>query len=209
MPNLKLIYFDFDGGRGEPLRIALSMGNIPFEDHRFPVAQFQEYSDRTPLRQVPVMEIDGEEVTQTNALLRYVGKMTGLYPDDALEALYCDEAMDMAEDISTQVVRTFRMEDEEEKRLAREALCAGPLRMYLARFAYLLDKRGGKFLAGDQLTIADLKIFLWVRNLRSGILDYIPTSLVEQVAPSLVEYFERINAEPGVVDYYKKRAAAG
>ena len=34
MAKLKLTYFDFHGGRGEPARIALSMGGIPFEDDR-------------------------------------------------------------------------------------------------------------------------------------------------------------------------------
>jgi hypothetical protein len=31
MPKLKLTYFDFHGGRGEPARLALSIGGIPFE----------------------------------------------------------------------------------------------------------------------------------------------------------------------------------
>ena len=34
MSKVKLTYFDFDGGRGEPIRIALSIGGIDFEDHR-------------------------------------------------------------------------------------------------------------------------------------------------------------------------------
>ena len=34
MPKLKLTYFDFHGGRGEPARLALSIGRIPFEDDR-------------------------------------------------------------------------------------------------------------------------------------------------------------------------------
>ena len=31
MPKLKLTYFDFHGGRGEPAKLALSIGGIPFE----------------------------------------------------------------------------------------------------------------------------------------------------------------------------------
>ena len=31
MAKLKLSYFDFHGGRGEPARLALSMGGVPFE----------------------------------------------------------------------------------------------------------------------------------------------------------------------------------
>ena len=34
MAKLKLTYFDFDGGRGEPARLALHIGGIAFEDHR-------------------------------------------------------------------------------------------------------------------------------------------------------------------------------
>jgi hypothetical protein len=36
MPKLKLTYFDFHGGHGEPARLALSIGGIPFEDDRVP-----------------------------------------------------------------------------------------------------------------------------------------------------------------------------
>ena len=34
MAKLKLTYFDFHGGRGEPARLALSIGGIAFEDDR-------------------------------------------------------------------------------------------------------------------------------------------------------------------------------
>ena len=34
MPKLKLTYFDINGGRGEPARLALSIGGIPAEDDR-------------------------------------------------------------------------------------------------------------------------------------------------------------------------------
>ena len=36
MPKLKLTYFDFHGGRGEPARLALAIAGIPFEDDRVP-----------------------------------------------------------------------------------------------------------------------------------------------------------------------------
>ncbi len=34
-----------------------------------------------------LIQMDGEEYTQSTALLRYTGKLGGLYPDDALDAL--------------------------------------------------------------------------------------------------------------------------
>jgi len=205
MPHLKLSYFDFNGGRGEPIRLALSIGNIPFEDHRFPVSDWPSIRESTPFHQTPVLEVDGEAITQSNALSRYVGRLTGLYPADPLEAARCDEVMDVVEDILSKIVVTFAMDDEEEKCLAREALIEGRLGLYLKRLNDMLDERGGEYFADTQLTVADLKIFVWIRSLRSGILDYIPADLVDKVAPNLVDHFERINSHPGVADYYRDR----
>lgn len=207
MPQLKLTYFDFDGGRGEPIRLALAIGGLPFEDFRFPVSEFPVLKDQFPLHQVPVLELDGKVITQSNAIIRYVGKLTGLYPDDALQALHCDEALDVVEDILSQIVVTFRMEDEEEKRVAREALAAGPISLYLGRLESMLTEIGGSYFAGDRLSVADLKVFLWIRSLKSGLLDYVPGDIVDRVAPKLLEHLERISAEPGIVAYYEQRAA--
>ena len=49
MPNLKLTYFDFDGGRGEPIRPALAIGGIPFADDRLTVSDLSGWIDLTPL----------------------------------------------------------------------------------------------------------------------------------------------------------------
>jgi hypothetical protein len=43
MTKPKLTYFDLHGGRGEPARLALSLGGIPFEDDR---VQFTDWERR-------------------------------------------------------------------------------------------------------------------------------------------------------------------
>jgi len=206
MTHYKLTYFDFDGGRGEPIRLALSIGNIDFEDYRFPVSEFSSVAPTTPFRQVPTFEVDGEVITQTNAILRYVGILSGLYPEDPFQALYCDEVMDALNDILAKVAVTFRMEDEEEKRQAREALAAGPLSLYARRFGEMLEARGGNWFADDRLTIADLRIFLWTRNLTSGLLDHVPKNIVELNAPNLLAHLDRVTSHPAVAAYYARRA---
>jgi glutathione S-transferase len=55
------------------------------------------------------------------------------------------------------------------------------------------------------LTVADLKVFVWIRHLRSGQLDHIPTDLVDRVAPLLVEHTERVANLPKVSAYYRDR----
>ncbi len=205
MPELKLTYFDFHGGRGEPARLAMFMGGIEFEDRRVPLAEWPAVKAEMPFHAVPVLEVDGKTLTQSNVINRYVGKLAGLYPSDPWQAALCDEVMDVIEDIVNEVVATFTIENEEEKRAARQALADGPLRFYLERLQTRLEQTGGEYFADNRLTVADLKVFVWIRNLRSGILDYIPTDLPDRVAPLLVEHLERVNKHPKITAYYKNR----
>ncbi len=204
MPSYKLTYFDFDGGRGEPIRIALHAAGIDFEDHRLSFAEFGEMRRGTRFNSVPVLEIDGAAVTQSNAISRYIGKMAGLYPEDDLQALYCDEVMDALEDLSHYLVRTFGLEGEE-LRLAREKLVDGWMSVYIRGLGELLERGGGDYFAGDSLTVADLKAFVQTRMIRSGKLDHVPADLVERLAPGLVEHQKRVEADPRVVAYYASR----
>jgi len=106
MSSYKLVYFDFNGGRGEPVRITFHAGGIEFEDSRISYQEFGEMRKSLRFNSAPVLEVDGVQVTQSNAMCRYVGKLAGLYPDDALQALYCDEAMDAVEDLLHYLVQT-------------------------------------------------------------------------------------------------------
>lgn len=204
MTSYKLTYFDFDGGRAEPVRIAFHAAGIPFEDERWSFQKFGELRHTTRFNAVPVLEIDGQAVTQTNAMCRYVGRMAGLYPADDLQALYCDEVMGAVEDNSHRVVRTFGLEGDELK-AAREELVDGWLTTYLKGMSELLARGGGEYFSDNCLTMADLKAFVSMRTVRSGTLDHVPTDLLERVAPSLGDHLARMEKEDIVVNYYESR----
>jgi hypothetical protein len=53
VPKLKLTYFDFHGGRGEPARLALSMAGIPFEDDRVSPSDWERRKPDTPFGALP------------------------------------------------------------------------------------------------------------------------------------------------------------
>jgi glutathione S-transferase len=205
MTSYRLTYFDFDGGRGEPIRIALHAAGIDFEDKRLSFPEFSEMRKDTRFNSLPVLEIDGAAVTQSNGISRYIGKMAGLYPEDDLQALYCDEVLDALEDLLHYMVPTFSLQGEELQQ-ARGKLVDGWLSVYVRGLGDLLARGGGKYFADGKLTVADLKAFVHVRWLRSGSLDHIPTDLVERLAPALVEHQERIEADPRVTAYYSARA---
>jgi prostaglandin-H2 D-isomerase / glutathione transferase len=205
---LKLTYFDFHGGRGEPARLALSIGGLPFEDDRVPFSDWERRKPDTPFGALPILERDGQILAQSNAINRYVGKLTDLYPSDPWQAALCDEIMEAVEDISSMIVATLFL-PEEEKQAQRKTLVEGPLPFYLTRLQRRLDERGGQYFAADRLSVADLKVFVWIRHLKSGALDHVPIDLVDRVAPKLVEHYERIKNEPGVKAYYARHGVAG
>jgi len=207
MSKLKLTYFDFDGGRGEPARLALHIGGIGFEDHRVAGKDWPAFRDRTPFLAMPVLEVDGQLITQSNSINRYVGKLAGLYPMDQWQALLCDEVMDVVEDIGSRIAQTMDLAPDAKKQ-AREELVTGRLTRYLEQLQSKLAAAGGEYFADGRLTVADLKVFMFTRWLRSGALDHIPQDLVDRVAPLLAKHFERVANHPVVAEYYKRRKAA-
>ena len=207
MDKLKITYFDFPGGRAEPARLALHIGGVEFEDYRFAASDFPEVRKTTPLNQVPTLHINDLQITQSDAITRYVGKLTGLYPEDNFQALLCDEVMGALEDLNIKLVATFGMKGDTLKN-AREALVAGALPQYLRWLQNQLESHGGEYFADNRLTIADLKVFVVVRGLASGQLEHIPTNLIETVAPKLKTHMQRIGNIPAIAQYYSKLGVA-
>ncbi|MBK7002043.1 MAG: glutathione S-transferase family protein [Rhodoferax sp.] len=203
MPQLKLSYFDFHGGRAEPIRLALAIGGIAFEDHRFSFHEFSEVRKTVPFGQVPVLHVDGVQVTQSDAILRYVGKLAGLYPTDTYQALLCDEVAYVVEEAGVKLGPSFSMKGDELK-AARIALVNESMPKYLGWLQKQLMARGGEYFADNRLTVADLKVFVDVHGLNSGRLDHVPTDLVERIAPALNAHMQRIAQNPAVVAYYAK-----
>ena len=208
MAKLKLTYFDFHGGRGEPARLALSIGGIAFEDDRVAFADWERRKPDTPFGGLPVLEVDGQIVAQSNAINRYVGKLADLYPSDPWQAALCDEVMETVEDIASEIGATFNL-PEEQKKVQRKTLVEGPIPFYLTRLQQRLEVHGGRYFAADRLSVADLKVFVWIRHLRSGALDHVPTDLPDRVAPKLVEHYERVKNDPRIQTYYVKHGLAG
>lgn len=207
MTKLKLTYFDFPGGRAEPARLALHLGGIPFEDFRFAPSSFPEVRKTTPLNQVPTLHVDDAQVTQSDAITRYAGKLAGLYPTDPFQAMLCDEILGALEDVNIKLGATFGLTGEALE-ASRNALVSGAITQYLHWLESQLENHGGQYFSDNRLTIADLKAFVLVRWLCSGKLDHIPADLVDSVAPKLKAHMLRIASMPAIAQYYKARGMA-
>ena len=206
MSGYKLTYFDIDGGRGEVTRIALHAAGIEFEYNRISFPEFGEARGNMRFNAVPVLEVDGEEVSQSDAMSRYVGRLAGLYPTDPMQALYCDEVMGALEDLTHFTVQTFGLEGDALKE-ARKQLVDGKMTVFLRGVQGLLHRGGGEYFADNQLTVADLRSFVQVRSLSAGLLDHVPADIVQTVAPDLLEHHQRVAADSRVIAYYAGRSS--
>lgn len=204
MPKLTLTYFDFDGGRGEAARLALHLGGVAFEDKRIAGPEWPKVRDQMPFQAMPVLDVDGRIITQSNTINRYVGKLAGLYPKDDWQATLCDEVLDATEDISSRVGATIAMEPDA-KQKAREALAAGAIPRHLQQLEARLMAGGGEWFFEKRLTMADLKVYGFTRWLRTGVLDNIPKDLVDRVSPALARHAERVASQSKIAAYYAAR----
>ncbi len=210
MPQLRLTYFD-SPGRAEPLRVALSLAKIPFEDRRLKFAEFMALKQRGafPLGSVPVLEVDGRPIVQTAAMLRYVAHLAGggMYPSDAREALLVDTVVDTLNDTVSHALLPSLFERDLEKKLEmRRALLAGPLTLALRYLEGLVAESTGPFVTGATLTIADILLGITVQQYRSGTLDGLGPEVLEAY-PRLRALGDAYAAHPGVVAYHNRGAA--
>jgi prostaglandin-H2 D-isomerase / glutathione transferase len=174
-PMLKLTYFD-SRGRAEPVRLALRIGGVPFEDHRLPFKEFLRIRAEggLPLNQVPLLEVDGEVITQTPAMLRYAARLGGgdLIPSDPLAALRVDSALDCMNDTLSNALMPSMFERDPAKKLEmRLAFAEGPMTRVFRYIEGMLERTGGPFVAGAALSIVDIVLMLQVEQIRRGGLD--------------------------------------
>ncbi len=86
-PELELCYFNIKG-KAESARLAFAYASVPFTDTRVNFEQMKEMKETLPFGQLPTLKIGGSvTVCQSGAILRYAGKLSGLYPSEPLEAI--------------------------------------------------------------------------------------------------------------------------
>jgi prostaglandin-H2 D-isomerase / glutathione transferase len=196
-----LTYFDFDGSRGLECRLALHVAGVPFTDDRIARERWRELKPSVPFSGLPVLTHQGRTLSQSTAILNYIGRGHGLYPTDPWIAAEHDALMHSVEDLRSKVPGSRGM-PEDEKKAAREAFAAG----WLTRWATTTSARiQGPFLEGAELHVADLKLFVVLRAYLAGGYDFIPASFFDAY-PALTEFVAAVQAHPPVAAYFAARS---
>ena len=211
--KLRLIYFDIPFWRAEVSRLALFIGNIEFEDIRIKSDEFSYIKEmgtthdgtEVPFRQLPVLDIDGVIVAQTGAIARYCGKLGGLYPtNNPIQAAKIDQIIDFATDINL-LLGPSRTESDPNKRekLRKELAVDGFPKAFNYLEKLLENNNFEKWFVGENISIADIAIWRLMGWLTSGMIDHIPTDLLNSF-PLLTKLCSDVNEHPKVNEWVVK-----
>ena len=184
---IKIYYSHTPFWRAEVLRVSLYISNIPFEDIRISRDEFIKMiktgflpnGKRVPFHQLPVIEVDGEIIGQTGAIARYCGKIANLYSNDNINAAKIDQIIDAATDITNIVSPTIREKDEQKKIEDRLLLKNKLLPRWFKYLENILSKERSEWFVENKMTIADIAMWRLFGWLTSGIIDGIPTTIVD------------------------------
>ncbi len=200
--DVKLSYFDFSGGRGEECRLALHIAGIDFVDDRISPKDWSSIKPSTPFGEMPVIDIEGEGIlAQSNAILGLIGTRHGLLPDDDFKAAQHIAILNAVEDLNTRIGFTMRLEDDEQKKKERQELAEG----YMKEWANNMEKQiQGPFVAGETITVADLKLFILIGWIKQDILDFMPANYFDAF-PKLNTLFAAVSEHPKVIEWYKSK----
>ena len=207
---IKIYYSHTPFWRAEVLRVSLFIKDIPFEDTRVSREEFVHLiktgflpnGKRAPFHQLPVIEVDGKIIGQTGAIARYCGKVSNLYSDDIVLAAKIDQIIDAATDITNLVSPTIREKDQIKKMEDRKVLVSKLLPRWFRYLENLLSEDNSTWFV-EKMTIADIAIWRLLGWLTSGIIDGIPTSIVDDF-PKLKNIHHQVHTHPKVQEWMLK-----
>jgi len=170
MPALKLTYFDLRA-RAEPARLILAQAGVDYEDKRLPapwddMAPWTEMKPTTPFGVLPILCVDGEEICQSMAIMRYLANTYGLAGKCAMERGQMDEIVDAVSDMVEKQYKAYLFEkDEAKKAELQKDFNEVALPKFLKQLEARLSKRGGQYFVGGKLSYADIVTYWFVSEL--------------------------------------------
>jgi len=208
---IKIYYSHTPFWRAEVLRVSLFISNIPFEDVRISREEFINMiktgylpnGKKVPFHQLPVIEVDGEIIAQTGAIARYCGKISNLYSNDDINAAKIDQIIDAATDITNLVSPTIREKDAQKKAEDRLLLKNKLLPRWFRYLENILSESTSDWFVENKMTIADIAMWRLLGWLISGIIDGIPTTIVDSY-PKLKNIHTNVHHHPKVQEWMLK-----
>ncbi|XP_072016298.1 hematopoietic prostaglandin D synthase-like [Amphiura filiformis] len=202
MPKYKLTYFNARG-RAEVVRYVFALAGAEYEDHRIEGADWPTLKPTMPTGTLPVLEVDGKMVAQSQAIARYVAREFDLAGDNNLEMAQCEQVMetlvDMGNDTSPLAI-VGGEKDEAKKAELKKSIFEDKIKTKLQYLDNFLAANGGEFFVGKKFTVADVAALF---RLDRVIGDFGDDALND--FPKLAAHREKVSKEPKIAAWIEKR----
>uniref|UniRef100_A0A915CSF2 glutathione transferase n=1 Tax=Ditylenchus dipsaci TaxID=166011 RepID=A0A915CSF2_9BILA len=200
--TFKLTYFDFRG-RGEPIRIILNYVKQPFLDNRIQRDQWPSIKPTTPFGQIPVLEVDGIEIAQTVAIMRFIGRSFALAGKDNIEAAQLDAIADTFKDFQSEMFEYFLVaigfKEGNKEALYKEKMVPA-VEKHFPVFDRILSKAGSGFFGRSGISWVDF----FIADFLTTVMKYGSDSLVNKYS-HMKSFYERVHSLPPLKQYFKNR----
>jgi glutathione S-transferase len=201
MPSYKLTYFN-GRGRAELTRLLFHATDTKFEDVRIEREKWPAMKPSTPFGQLPILEVDGIMLCQSNTVARFVARRVKLAGKTDLEEARADMIIDCVEDTIKPMVGFIMEKDETKKAELKNKYMTEQLPVFLDDLEKLLkaNKGGDGYIVGDSLTWADLGILVL-----DGWLSLAGASGELAKRPKLAALKDRVEKLPKIAAWIAKR----
>lgn len=202
----KLIYFDVRG-RGEIPRLLFHAAGVTFEDKRLPLnnkGQSKEWDSlkhTMPQKTLPVLEVDGKQLSQSLTICRYLAREFGLTGRTNWEQAQVEQVADTMDDLRAEVAKWIYEQTEEKKNDILSKLRSDVFPKFIGILEKILRENSSNsgYMVGDSLTLADLSVFEnWT----------MPLTLSPDVFdghPEIQAHRTRVEKHENLADYIKNR----
>uniref|UniRef100_A0A914VLS1 glutathione transferase n=1 Tax=Plectus sambesii TaxID=2011161 RepID=A0A914VLS1_9BILA len=203
MPTYRLIYFNLRA-RAEAIRLLLAYAGIDYIDDRISRDAWPAMKDQMPLKQIPVLEIDGKDkIAQSTAILRYLAHQFGMAAKSPLNEAKVDMLGEAVQDAKQQcrewrVIVVGYVEGDKDAKF--KEVVVPVLNNYGTIFERTLKENGTGWLVGDSITWVDF----FAAEFFDKIITYGDPTALDQF-PLVKKHKENVYAIPNVKKYIDQR----
>jgi glutathione S-transferase len=209
----ELFYWPTIQGRGEYVRLALEEAGADYVDVArtargvSAMMRMMEEKSGTPPFAPPFLKAGKLVIGQTANILLYLGSRHALSPKAEPGKLWVHQLQLTVADFLLEIHDThhplgpslYYEDQRSEARKRTGEFWKARVPKYLGYFERLLDKSGGKWLAGRKLTYIDLSLFQIVQGLRYAFPDRMKA--FERRIPRLIDLHNRVAQRPNIKTY--------
>ncbi|KHJ90794.1 glutathione S-transferase protein [Oesophagostomum dentatum] len=204
MVHYKLTYFN-GRGLGECARQIFALADQKYEDVRMTQETFPALKPKLPFGQVPLLEEDGKELAQSNAINRYLARKFGFAGKTPFEEALVDSLADQFTDYRLEIkpysMVAYGFQKGDVEKLKKELVL--PARdKFLGFITKFLKNNKSGFLVGDSVTWADLLIAEHSSDMSHRIPEFL------NGFPEVKAHMEKVRSIPKLKKWIESRPAS-